>query len=80
MSDEIDPLPHVRVGRRHRRVDAVVDLEAWLARRRQITPAPPVGLFAGFSDEARRALEGLFCTQTCTRNRKTFMRHTVLTA
>jgi hypothetical protein len=58
IADPLDPLPIVRFGPRCRRVDPV-DLEAWVNRRRGTHPAPPPGLFAGFSDDARKALEEL---------------------
>lgn len=68
-ADPLDPLPVVRLGKRCRRIDPAA-LEVWLARRREATPAPGPGLFAGFSDDARMALEGIFRTQSApgTRN------------
>jgi excisionase family DNA binding protein len=59
VADRRDPLPVLRLGPRSRRV-AVADLEAWCARRRETAVAVEPGLFAGFSDEARAALESLF--------------------
>jgi hypothetical protein len=53
-----DPLPVVQFGPRCRRVDPT-DLAAWVSRRRRTLPAPPPGLFAVFSDDARKALEEL---------------------
>lgn len=65
IADTRDPLPVLRLGPRSRRV-AVADLEAWCARRRETTPTIEPGLFSGFSDEARTALESLFLHPKCT--------------
>jgi excisionase family DNA binding protein len=53
-----DPLPVVQLGPRSRRVSPT-DLEAWVNRRRGTHPAPSPGLFSGFSEDARNALEQL---------------------
>jgi hypothetical protein len=69
IADPQDPLPVVQLSARCRRVDPV-DLDAWICRRRQAQPAPPPGLFGGFSEDARQALEELFCTRNAPRLRQ----------
>jgi excisionase family DNA binding protein len=66
----VDPLPFVRVGGRSRRVNPT-DLELWLLRQREVQRPPEPGLFAGFSDEARTALEGFFCAASAPEPGKT---------
>jgi excisionase family DNA binding protein len=73
IADETDPLPVVRLGERCRRVNPA-DLDLWLLRRRAACPAPP-GLFAGFSDDARTALESIFCTPTAPEHAETTGAH-----
>lgn len=59
VTDARDPLPTIKLGPRCRRVD-VGELAAWIARRRELRRVVEPGLFAGFSDDARATLEGLF--------------------
>ncbi len=63
LSDPTDPLPHVRLGRRCRRI-APAELDVWLRRRRETAVRQEPGLFAGFSDDARSALEQLCSAPT----------------
>jgi hypothetical protein len=66
LGDPTDPLPFVRLGSRSRRVEST-ELELWVRRHRKVRPTPEAGLFAGFSPDARTALEGLFLHPKCTR-------------